>query len=436
MTARKKSRTSLKKFNTVNLQAFILLAAPFGTFALTPCAAQSGCTDPQATNFNAAATSNDGSCLYPVTNYAPVFKAILPNTLMEISGHVRAGSLWWTHNDGSDGPNFYRFNPESGAIIQEVNLQNASNKDWEDIAATNTHLYLGDFGNNLNDRQDLGIYRVPLAQIGNGSTETVDDDEWNFIPFAYADQTDFTTLPADSTVFDCEAMIYLNGKIHLFTKNRKEYTTSHYIVNQTTGLAEKVETFNTEGLITGADISPDGKVVALLGYSLRGFPTVFCWLLWDWPAGGDLFFGGNKRRIELGSAFEVGQAEGIGFAGNRTGYLSNERTVANGITFVEESIRYFDFGQWVPEGGVSTSEPTEAQRLSISPNPFLQTVRFQFFDNTKPDFLQVTNQFGQVLLRLNNVPEMLDVSALPPGIYTFEAMWPRGETAVCRGVKN
>ena len=412
---------------------FLALLFLFITPFVAP--AQPGCTDPQATNFNAVATSNDGSCLYPVTNYAPIFKAMFPDILMEVSGHTRAGSLWWAHNDGSDGSNFYRFNPESGAVIQEVKLQNASNKDWEDIASTNTHLYLGDFGNNLNDRQDLGIYRVPLAQIGNGSTETVDDNEWTFIPFAYADQTDFTTLPADSTVFDCEAMICLNGKIHLFTKNRKEYTTTHYVVNQTSGLAEKLETFDTGGLITGADISPDGKIVALLGYNLLGFPKVFCWLLWDWPAGSDMFFGGNKRRIELGSAFEVGQAEGIGFAGNRTGYITNERTIANGITFVEESVRYFDFGQWIPEG-VGTGEPTEAERFKISPNPFSQVVRFQFFENQKPDFLQVLNQTGQVVLRLNDIPEMLDVAALPPGLYTFEAAWPSGKTAVFKGMKT
>ncbi|HRI62364.1 MAG TPA: hypothetical protein PK228_21635, partial [Saprospiraceae bacterium] len=163
-------RTALLLFNLTLLCSLKSLAQP-------------GCPDPQATNFSASATSNDGSCLYPVTSYAPVFKALLPETLLEVSGHVKAGNYWYCHNDGSDGSRFYRFNPENGIVNQQVQLKNASNKDWEDITATATHVYLGDFGNNNNDRPDLGIYKVPLNQIGNSNEETINDDEWTFIPF-------------------------------------------------------------------------------------------------------------------------------------------------------------------------------------------------------------------------------------------------------------
>ncbi|GAB4497346.1 MAG: hypothetical protein OHK0019_30850 [Saprospiraceae bacterium] len=417
----------------MKLTPFLLLAPgllfAFQTFA------QPGCPDPQATNFNPSATSNDGSCLYPVTNYAPQFKAFLPETMQEISGHVKAGNFWYCHNDGSDSARFYRFNPENGLVNQKVELKNASNADWEDVAATTTHLYLGDFGNNTNDRQNLGIYKVPLADIGSDNEEMVGDDKWTFIPFSYEDQTDFSTQPIDSAVFDCEAMIFFNGKLHLFTKNHKEYTTSHYVVNEVTGKAEKIETFDTDGLITGADISPDGEVVALLGYDLRGLPKVFTWLLWDWETGSDSLFSGNKRRIELGSVLIAGQAEGIGFAGNRTGYLTNERTSAGGVVLVEPGVRSFDFGQWVPES-IATGEPSEAARFQIFPNPFLQTVHFQFFDNKKPVALRVFDLVGKVILSLDYVPEKLNQSHLPPGIYTFEITWRGGGTTVVRGVKN
>lgn len=416
------------KFNPFLLLTPGLLFA-FQTFA------QPGCPDPQATNFNPSATSNDGSCLYPATNYTPQFKAFLPATMQEISGHVKVGNFWYCHNDGSDSARFYRFNPENGLVNQEVQLENASNIDWEDVAATSTHFYLGDFGNNTNDRQNLGIYKVPLADIGGDNEETVGDDKWTFIPFSYEDQTDFSTQPIDSAVFDCEAMIFFNGKIHLFTKNRKEYTTTHYVVNEVTGKAEKIETFDTDGLITGADVSPDGEVVALLGYDLRGLPKVFTWLLWDWKAGSDSLFSGNKRRIELGSALLTGQAEGIGFAGNRTGYLTNERTSAGGVVLVEPTVRWFDVGQWAPES-IATGEPSEAKYFQIFPNPFSQTLHFQFFDNEKPVGLRVSNPAGQVILSLDSVPEKLDLNYLPPGIYTFKIIWSDGGTTVARGVKN
>lgn len=412
-----------------------LLLFPFVFFLTFSSFAQPGCPDPQATNFNASATANDGSCVYPPTSYTPILKAILPANLPEISGHVKAGNNWYCHNDGSDSARFYRFNPENGIVNQKVLLINAVNTDWEDIASGSTHVYLGDFGNNSNDRQDLGIYQVPLAQIGVSNEETVDDNEWTFIPFSYEDQTDFTAQPADSTVFDCEAMIFFNGKIHLFTKNYREYTTSHYVVNEVTGKAENLETFNTDGLITGADVSPDGKLVALLGYDLRGLPKVFVWLLWDWQQGSDLLFTGNKRRIELGSALVTGQAEGIGFSGNRTGYFSNERTVANNIVFVQQSVRSFDFSQWVP---VSTAagEPEIQTGFQVFPNPFSQSVQFQFFDHKQPEHLRVFNQAGQVVMQLNTAPERLDVSSWPPGGYTFEAVWKDGRVTILTGIKN
>lgn len=384
--------------------------------------AQPGCPDPQALNYNPSATANDGSCLYPPTGYPPVFKAWLPDELTEISGDVYAGGMWYAHNDGSGGPVFYRFNPETGALTQEIQLQNAANEDWEDVAAGAAHLYFGDFGNNLNDRQDLGVYKVPLSEIGGGNPEMINDDKWSFIPFAYADQADFSTQPADSTEFDCEAMIFFNGKLHLFTKNHKEYTTSHYVINQMSGKAEKIESFNSDGLITGADVSPDGKLIALSGYDLQGLPKVFVWLLWDWQTGSDFLFSGNKRRIELGSAFATGQTEGIGFSGNRTGYFTNERTEFNGVTFVEESVRYFDFSQYVPES-VGTEEPPGSYVFHIFPNPFSQSIHFQFFENKKPNFLRVVNPVGQEVLRLNQVPESLDLSYLSGGIYTFEAVF-------------
>ncbi|MBK7938843.1 MAG: T9SS type A sorting domain-containing protein [Lewinellaceae bacterium] len=381
--------------------------------------AQPGCPDPQASNFNAAATSNDGSCQYPLTGFTPVIKATLPAELKEVSGHVKVGNLWYAHNDGGDDSRFYRFDPETGSISQEVKLKDASNKDWEDITASSTDVYLGDFGNNNNDREDLGVYKVPVSEIGNSGSESINNDEWTFIPFHYADQTDFSTLPDDSTVFDCEAMIFFNGKLHLFSKNRRDNITSHYVINQATGVAEKIETFDTNGQISGADISPDGKVVALLGYNLEGLPTVFMWLLWDWQAGSDLVFSGNKRRIELGSAFLTGQAEGIGFADNRTGYLTNERTIANNITFVAESVRYFDIGEWVPES-VATDDPQQAELFRVFPNPVSQEVHFQFFENKKPDQMRVVNLVGQVVLEENEAPETLNMGNIPPGIYTVE----------------
>jgi len=400
---------------------YTLPVAIFFALWTMPAAAQPGCPDPQASNYNPSATSNDGSCLYPITTYTPIFKANLPNDLQEISGLSKVGARWWGHEDSGGEEEFYRLDPETGDILQKIELNNAKNRDWEDIAGDGQNLYIGDFGNNSNDRQNLGIYIVPLSEIGNSNSETVQDSEWSFLPFSYVDQTNYSSQPEDSSVYDCEAMIFYNDRIHLFTKSRRNYNSVHYTINTSTNVADKIETFDTQGLITGASLSPDGKLIALIGYDLRPFiPTVFCWLLWDWQPGTDLFFSGNKRRIELGSALQIGQVESIGFDTDRSGFISNERTVFNGVTLVDESVRSFDFSPWVP-ALTGASEPGRAdETLKFFPNPFSQTIHFQFSGNEKPDFLRVKNQLGQTVLSLNEIPETLELGFLPAGFYTFE----------------
>ena len=421
-------RVCRSPFAVLNFKFFGFAVSLFSLFPL-PALAQPGCPDPQAINYAPSAAQNDGSCLYPTTTYAPVLKANLTADLREISGLTRSGGRWWGHADSGANPEFFNLNPENGQILQKISLQNAHNRDWEDVAADSAQLYFGDFGNNFNNRQDLGLYRVPLAKIGTSNSESVAEGDWQFVPFAYADQTDFSAQPEDSSVYDCEAAIFFRGKIHLFTKSRKTYRTAHYVVNEATGKAEKLEEFNTDGLITGASLSPDGQVVALLGYDLRSLiPKVFVWLLWDWQpggsGGGDLLFSGNKRRIELGTALAVGQAEGIGFADKRRGYLCNERTDFNGITLAKEATRWFDISTWVPESVGVEEQGRVGEMMRVFPNPFAQTLHVQFFGNERPDVLRVLSGLGQTMFEASgDLPATLDTSHWPAGVYVVEGVF-------------
>jgi hypothetical protein len=391
---------------------------------LGSAAAQPGCPDPQANNYDPSATSNDGSCLYPLTSYTPALKALLPNKLNEISGMTFGGGRWWGHADSGNADEFYQINPDIGTILQTVKMDNAKNRDWEDMTADDTYLYIGDFGNNSNNRKNLGIYTVPLALIGSGSSVQIEEFQWGFLPFSYMDQTDFSAQPEDSSVYDCEAMIVYGGQIHLFTKSRKYHNTSHYIVNTSSNVAEKIETFNTEGTITGASLSPDGKLIALVGYDLRPtVPTVFCWLLWDWQPGSSLFFSGNKRRIELGTALQVGQVESVAFSGNRNGYISNEKVSVGGITVVQPTVRLFDFSQWVSSSS-SLQEPV-AGGLRLFPNPFSHSATLEADNAATPTDVRVFDMLGQAVLRAPYQPGPMALGSLPAGTYVFE-LWEEG----------
>ncbi|HEV7333308.1 MAG TPA: hypothetical protein VGN63_19895 [Flavisolibacter sp.] len=307
------------------------------TIVLQPavqCSAQvAGCTDPVALNYNAAATVNDGSCMYQKVTYSPRVKIDpVPAVLEESSGLQWADGSLWSFNDGGHAAVLFRIDTASGAVLQTVTLEGATNVDWEDIAFDGTHLYIGDFGNNSGNRKDLKIYRFPLEMIPayqKKKAVTVSAAHIDVIRFHYADQPQPPVARSvNNTKFDCEAMIVDGGKIHLFTKNWTAATTTHYVINGTKAgsyVAEPLETLPAGYLVTAADKVPGSDTVLLIGYQNSGTGAHFMHLLTDFSKG--LYFNGNKRRVDLPSVAEIGQVEGITFRNSRYGYISNEKFV-------------------------------------------------------------------------------------------------------------
>ena len=142
----------------------------------------------------------------------------LPSVLNESSGLERdAEGNFWSHNDSGGEPELYHFS-EDGTLLHTVRISNGENIDWEDIALTSDgRLFIGDFGNNSNDREDLKIYIVSINNLSNGMNVR----SASIINFSYTEQTAFP--PNDTKKnFDAEAMIYKNDSIFIFTKNRTQ----------------------------------------------------------------------------------------------------------------------------------------------------------------------------------------------------------------------
>ena len=78
----------------------------------------------------------------------------------ELSGLVLSGSTLWTHNDSGDSPRLLALGLD-GRLRQEVQVAGAENVDWEDIAAADGSLYVGDIGDNAAQRSNVAVYRVP-----------------------------------------------------------------------------------------------------------------------------------------------------------------------------------------------------------------------------------------------------------------------------------
>jgi hypothetical protein len=182
-----------------------------------------------------------------------------------------------------------------------------TNTDWEDLAQDRSGaLYIGDFGNNRNQRRDLAIYRLTLGQ-GSAKIDT--------IAFQYPDQHQFPPRRGRRN-FDCEAFFWHNDTLHLFSKDRSlQQWTKHYTLPARPGrhVATLHDSLRLNRPITAADISPDGRTVALLGYG-----GVF---LIAWQPGRRLFDGPKRFRALPTS----GQAEGLVFVNDSTFVVSNEK---------------------------------------------------------------------------------------------------------------
>ncbi len=328
----------------IMLKRLVLIALCYFNFSLilSTHAQISGCTDPQSNNYNPAATINDGSCNYNATSLTLTTKTSLSAPLLnETSGLAFVNGKLWTFNDSGNANDIYRVDTASSLVYQTVDISNATNVDWEDMTTSNDYLFIGDFGNNNGDRQNLRIYRIDKSAL----TSTATSVTASIINFSFSDQTSFQSLPTNHN-FDCEAMIFLNDSIHLFSKNWVDFQTKHYVIPNTPGthVAQYRETYNTGFLVTSASVQGFG-VISLVGYLKTGTKPISMVMIYDYK--NNLLFNGNKRKFDLSTQLTYGQVEGVEFFNSSYAFVTNE-LFTSGTTTVTAKLRTFNIAAFLP----------------------------------------------------------------------------------------
>ncbi|MDH3795715.1 MAG: hypothetical protein OER83_02445 [Flavobacteriaceae bacterium] len=76
------------------------------------------------------------------TNYGQLqFVSKLPKKLNEVSGIVPAANdTYWVIEDSGNADNLYRVNLK-GELLQDVNIKNAKNRDWEALSRDTLETY-------------------------------------------------------------------------------------------------------------------------------------------------------------------------------------------------------------------------------------------------------------------------------------------------------
>ncbi|WP_300354356.1 hypothetical protein [Chryseobacterium sp.] len=193
----------------------------------------------------------------------------LPKKLKEVSGIALSQDqkTIWAIEDAGNKNVVYGLNRQ-GELTTDVLVENSENNDWEDItkdAAGN--IYIGDFGNNENDRQNLSILKLDLKTDSQKSTKVIQTTK-----FHYEGQTEFPPKKSN-LLYDCEAFVEKDGNFYLFTKNRSKGFDGTFLVFQIPnkeGNFEaklvgklKLEGGYTDAAITSATINSKNQIVLL-----------------------------------------------------------------------------------------------------------------------------------------------------------------------------
>lgn len=256
----------------------------------------------------------------------------LPKKLKEVSGIVffPKTNLLWTLEDSGNPNAIYGIDAE-GKIEKTITIENTENIDWEDLTKdAEGNLYIGDFGNNDNERTDLSIYKIDKNALTAERTNPAYK-----ITFAYPEQNEFP--PKKSQMFyDVEGFFEFKNHFYLFTKNRSkgfDGTAFLYKIPNTPGFHQAVlmGEFKTCGAynqcaITSAAISPDATKVAVLTHD-----KLFLFENFQ----GDDFLNGTKTVLELN---HFSQKEAACFTDNKRLFLADERTKSVGGNVYDVSI--------------------------------------------------------------------------------------------------
>jgi len=203
-----------------------------------------------------------------------VIATINDERLKEVSGISESqmiDNIIWLHNDSQDKPRIFAINL-NGEVVAEVNLINATNIDWEEIKVvknpndSQSYIYIGDIGDNLQIRKDYKFYvlKEPIIDT-NKRNQPIEISDYQIIDFEYSDKS-----------HDCEAFFVENNDIHLLTKRDSMahfFTLKNPLPNfkniaefQTKTKIGQYRTRIPSSRIVGADLSNDKQHLLVKSY--------------------------------------------------------------------------------------------------------------------------------------------------------------------------
>jgi hypothetical protein len=179
--------------------------------------------------------------------------------IVESSGLVASrqfAGTFWTHNDGAR-PVLYAIK-QDGSSVGQVRIEGADFEDFEDIAfGSGNELFLGDIGNNKRKRHAVAVYSLAEPNPTNTANAVTVSRRW--------------VLRYLGEPFDSEGLFVWHDAGYLVSKVTDDqkaeifrFSLAETMKPQTLQLVGRVD---VESPVAGADISEDGRFLAMIAKS-------------------------------------------------------------------------------------------------------------------------------------------------------------------------
>ncbi|MGB5500010.1 MAG: T9SS type A sorting domain-containing protein [Maribacter sp.] len=341
-------------------------------------------------------------------------KGVLPPSLGENSGLIFYGDKIIAHNDSGNDPVLYEIDTVSLAVTRTVSILNAENIDWEDITQDDQYIYIGDIGNNLGTRTDLGIYRISKQEYDQSESVVSERIQYN-----YEDQTDFTNQ--GNSDWDAEALFFLEGQLIILTKQWNTLGTVAYSLPSTPGnhVATRLGELQINGLVTGASLNKDTNELYILGHSMILEPFVY---KVSAPTLQGIFL---NESLKLDVSLDFAQTEGIAYIGNNRFFISSEN-FTRAVPAINLSAQLWALQLPLEEGEIIEEEEGQVIEeeidflLSIYPDQNINRMAYTL--NMDQNVLaraifDVTGKMVQFEVSTEFDNNTFDVSTLKTGVY-------------------
>ncbi len=203
--------------------------------------------------------------------------------LVESSGiapSTRVPGVFWTHNDSGDEPRLYATD-SAGSDLGSVLVAGATNVDWEDLGSgpcpghPGRCLYPADIGDNRHARRRIVVYRLAEPAPPTGRPDTL-----RRVPLESATALTYPGRPHDAEAIAVEP----SGGILVITKElrrpplvfrvperREPQRTGEVDTLKLVGSLDIVPSIARLRMVTGAAVSPDGRILVVRTYSSLHF---------------------------------------------------------------------------------------------------------------------------------------------------------------------